>query len=174
MLWAAFEFEFFYFVSWVLFLFIYSTNLLYKHCNQISLNIDAQKSFKWREITQNNLLSEMDGRIQGIYLTALTLIPELDNFQRHICAVRARDETNASFSHAAILYYRDTYVLSTFYLDRLYGLPRLPRWWQLICAQGTTYSMQFDYLFLLFLIIENTGGSSHFLFAQPFILRVVG
>ena len=72
-----------------------------------------KKRFKWREITQNNLLSEMDARIQGIYLTALTLIPELDNFQRHICAVRARDETNASFSHVAILYYRDTYVLST-------------------------------------------------------------
>ena len=53
------------------------------------------------------------GGIQGIYLTSLTLIPELDNFQRHICAVRARDETNASFSHAAILYNRDTYVLST-------------------------------------------------------------
>ena len=46
-------------------------------------------------------------------LTSFNLIPELDNFQRHICAVRARDETNASFSHVAILYYRDTYVLST-------------------------------------------------------------
>ena len=69
--------------------------------------------FKLREIAQHNLLSEMDGRIQGIYLAALTLIPELDNFERHICAVRARDETNASFSHVAILYYRDTYVLST-------------------------------------------------------------
>ena len=42
--------------------------------------IDAQKRFKSREITQNNLLSEMDWRIQGIYLTALTLIPEIDNF----------------------------------------------------------------------------------------------
>ena len=75
--------------------------------------IDAQKRYKWQEITQNNLISEMDWKIQGIYLTALTLIPELDNFQRHICAVRARDETNASFSHVAIHYYRDTYVLST-------------------------------------------------------------
>lgn len=50
---------------------------------------------------------------RNLFLTALTLIPELDNFQRHICAVRARDETNASFSHVAILYYRDTCVLST-------------------------------------------------------------
>ena len=75
--------------------------------------IDAQKRYKWQEITQNNLISEMDWKIQGIYLTALTLIPELDDFKRHICAVRARDETNASFSHVAILYYRDTYVLST-------------------------------------------------------------